>query len=486
MSFDPANLDNPDASKLSSQDMQVLEDWDNKFAKKYPVVGKIVTETGANTERSAGVDADADTDADADGAPEETPGSGAQANAQLRKDDAADAEGTAATDNVRGMTNAGVCGQTGPDGEADAVVVTESADNTAGAVDGEAVKDETEVEDAAVDHVDAVAHANDKGVEKELGAETEACPDPKSDGESVKIPDNGGAGLDDKESNSKDAAVDEVADAVASKCPEEETAVECMTDAVDDAVVDDKSGADSAASIVPSLNNNANAAEEIAKDPTVDVNEKTVIDNEIATEITADVGDEDAMVEEERSTANVTGNDDMVIVHVGEGSKDENAHEGVIDKPSPRSDEDVGADVGVDATASPAATPPVVPDVASPDADTNADKYETVDENPSADDTIGAEKGAAVTGVGNVDTPQHGEITTVDMSDIRSPDEDGGVKEKPCADDAVDTETEAAKADEGAAIIPEDGGERRFDRCRHSGWERGGGREAMCGGHSRR
>eukprot|EP00904_Undaria_pinnatifida_P008944 jgi/Undpi1/517/HiC_scaffold_10.g03981.m1 len=41
MSFAPEHLDNPDISILSDSDMQVLQDWADKLAKKYPVVGTI-------------------------------------------------------------------------------------------------------------------------------------------------------------------------------------------------------------------------------------------------------------------------------------------------------------------------------------------------------------------------------------------------------------------------------------------------------------
>ncbi|CAN0350866.1 unnamed protein product [Pylaiella littoralis] len=41
MSFAPEHLNNPDTSALDEQDMTVLQDWANKLAKKYPVVGTI-------------------------------------------------------------------------------------------------------------------------------------------------------------------------------------------------------------------------------------------------------------------------------------------------------------------------------------------------------------------------------------------------------------------------------------------------------------
>lgn len=41
MSFAPEHLDNPDVSALSEQDLEVLQDWADKLAKKYPLVGTI-------------------------------------------------------------------------------------------------------------------------------------------------------------------------------------------------------------------------------------------------------------------------------------------------------------------------------------------------------------------------------------------------------------------------------------------------------------
>ncbi|CAM9184948.1 unnamed protein product [Hapterophycus canaliculatus] len=41
MSFAPENLDKPDMSLLDEADLKVLQDWADKMAKKYPVVGTI-------------------------------------------------------------------------------------------------------------------------------------------------------------------------------------------------------------------------------------------------------------------------------------------------------------------------------------------------------------------------------------------------------------------------------------------------------------
>ena len=43
MSFAPEHLDNPDISILRDQDMEILQDWADKLAKKYPVVGTMKT-----------------------------------------------------------------------------------------------------------------------------------------------------------------------------------------------------------------------------------------------------------------------------------------------------------------------------------------------------------------------------------------------------------------------------------------------------------
>lgn len=41
MSFAPEHLDNPDMSALDEQELTVLQDWADKLAKKYPVIGTI-------------------------------------------------------------------------------------------------------------------------------------------------------------------------------------------------------------------------------------------------------------------------------------------------------------------------------------------------------------------------------------------------------------------------------------------------------------
>lgn len=46
MSFDPEHLDKPDVTKMNEQDLTVLQDWEDKMAKKYPVVGTIANSAG--------------------------------------------------------------------------------------------------------------------------------------------------------------------------------------------------------------------------------------------------------------------------------------------------------------------------------------------------------------------------------------------------------------------------------------------------------
>eukprot|EP00271_Cylindrocystis_brebissonii_P022354 TRINITY_DN8583_c0_g2_i1.p1 TRINITY_DN8583_c0_g2~~TRINITY_DN8583_c0_g2_i1.p1 ORF type:complete len:263 (+),score=59.78 TRINITY_DN8583_c0_g2_i1:261-1049(+) len=43
MSFEPSEINNPDVSSLTAKEMAILNDWDVKFAVKYPVAGKVVS-----------------------------------------------------------------------------------------------------------------------------------------------------------------------------------------------------------------------------------------------------------------------------------------------------------------------------------------------------------------------------------------------------------------------------------------------------------
>ena len=42
MSFQPEDIDSLELSDLTATQIKTLDDWDKKFAEKYPVVGELV------------------------------------------------------------------------------------------------------------------------------------------------------------------------------------------------------------------------------------------------------------------------------------------------------------------------------------------------------------------------------------------------------------------------------------------------------------